>query len=95
MKVSSSSSVVSCTNKVPHCPVVEPAWIVVGHTSAERSAAAAVSPVPNDAVQVTVTAAEAAADSVSGKEMTAPSVAEAFPMLSVGRAAAARVTCTV
>ena len=74
-----------------HGPDVVPMPIDAVPVVVERSAATAVSPVSNDAVQVTVTASEAAADSVSGKLTSAPSVAEAFPTLSVGRTAAASV----
>ena len=63
--------------------------IVVIAVRTERSPTTAVSPLSIDAVQVTVTASEATADSVSGKETVAPSSPEAFPTLSVGRALAA------
>ena len=85
VKVSLSSSVVSCFVAIGHVAAVEPTLIVAVLVVVKRSAATAVSLLSIDAVQVTVTAAEAAAVSVSGKAMTAPSVAEAFPTLSVGR----------
>ena len=89
VKVSFSSSMVSCAELIAHDPDVEPIWIVAVLLSLARSAAAAVSPVSNDAMHCTDTISPGAADSVSGNLISEPSVAEAFPTLSVGRVLAA------
>ena len=80
---------VSCTVAIAHVPVVTPALIVAVPVVVERSAAAAVSPVSNDAVQVTVAFCEAVADSVTKKKMFKPSFPSASATLSVGRVLAA------
>ena len=85
VNVSSASLVVSCAVGTSNVPDGWPAvTLTVPVVVVPRSAATAVSPLSIDAVQVAVTSAAAAADSVAVKVTSPPSVAAASATLSVG-----------